>query len=70
MLSLTIPVSNLDSDSVSVSPVVCVTNLALVYLRTILGPQGPKPLPQLYVGEYQTETSLHKEMFMVFKKRH
>jgi len=45
-LYVSIPVSNLDSDSVSISPVVCVTNLALVYLRTISGPQGPKPLPK------------------------
>lgn len=38
---LTIPVSNVDSDSVSISPV---ENLALVYLRTKSGPQGPNPL--------------------------
>lgn len=45
---LAIPVSNVDSSSVSISPVECVPNLALVYLRTMLGPQGPKPLPNIY----------------------
>lgn len=52
VIYLTIPVSNLDSDSVSVSPVVYVTNLALVYLRTISGPQGPKPLAIKYEEKY------------------
>lgn len=52
MSYLAIPVSNLDSDSVNSSPVEYLTNLALVYLCTKSGPQGPNPLPQKYVEKY------------------
>lgn len=38
------PVSNLDSSSVNIVPDEYAPNLALVYLRTRSGPQGPKPL--------------------------
>lgn len=44
MSYLSVPVSNFDSDSVKSSPVEYLTNLALVYLLTKSGPQGPKPL--------------------------
>lgn len=39
-----VPVSNLDSSGVKTWPVEYEPNLALVYFRTIFGPNGPKPL--------------------------
>lgn len=61
MCYLAIPVSNVDSSSVSISPVECVPNLALVYLRTMLGPQGPKPLPHnIYIRKILNKNNLIK----------
>lgn len=39
-----VPVRNLDSSSVNISPSEYAPNLALVYLRTRSGPKGPRPL--------------------------
>lgn len=47
-----VPVNNLDSSSVKTSPVEYEPNLAVVYLRTRSGPQGPKPLFILKSNRY------------------
>lgn len=42
-----VPVSNPASSSVKVDPFEYEPNLALVYLRTRSGPQGPNPLCEI-----------------------
>jgi len=68
MVYLAIPVSNLDSESVNRSPVEYFTNLALVYLLTKSGPQGPKPLPKNTCRKILTETVLYKQKFSATQK--
>lgn len=67
MSYLTLPVSKFDSDSVNSSPVEYLTNLALVYLRTKSGPQGPKPLPQNICRKILNKDSLYKQKFSAIK---
>lgn len=59
-----VPVNNLDSSWVKTSPVEYEPNLAVVYLRTRSGPQGPKPLFNLKSNRYISIQTCRKKLII------